>query len=257
MADFTAQQVREFSSARVKSLNKEELRAAVAALLAEPPGSNEEALLRIESKIDEMKTSFSDELNTKITLLKSEQNEKMNDLKKENLELRECLMQHQRFLESLESQKRADNVLIFGASESNITDGDIVCTTDLEKTKLFFKKIDVQADIVSVSRLGKPLEQGSTKKRPIKVQLAPGTNRADILEKAKSLKDEDTEPYNTVYIKKDQHPLIRKELARLYNVVKTEKEKPVNQTKLVEFNKDTRCVTVDGVVIDRFKIQFF
>ena len=78
----------------------------------------------------------------------------------------------------------------------------------------------------------------------------------DLLEKAKSLKDETDAVLNSVYVRKDQHPMVRKELARLYAVVKSEKEKPVNQGRTVEFNKDTRCVTVDGTVIDRFKIQF-
>ena len=248
--------VRELTTAQVKSLNKDQLREAVSLLMAEPPGSDAEALLRIEGKIDEMKNSISTEISTKIAELKTEQDQKITAIQNENSVLREALMQHQRFLESLESQKRADNVLIFGASEDDIKVGDATYKTDLEKAQMIFDKINSPARIVNVARLGKR-EAGSNKKRPIKVQLAPESDRNDLLEKAKSLKDETDAVLNSVYVRKDQHPMVRKELARLYAVVKSEKEKPVNQGRTVEFNKDTRCVTVDGTVIDRFKIQFF
>ena len=72
----SAQKIRELTTAQLKSLNKDQLREAVSLLIAEPPGSDAEALLRIENKIDEMKGSISTEISTKIAELRSEQDEK-------------------------------------------------------------------------------------------------------------------------------------------------------------------------------------
>ena len=50
---------------------------------------------------------------------------------------------------------------------------------------------------------------------------------------------------------------MRKELARLYEVVRVEKEKAENAGKVVKFNRDRRVVLIDGVIIDQFNCKFF
>ena len=60
--------------------------------------------------------------------------------------------------------------------------------------------------------------------------------------------------YKKVFLKKDQHPDIRQEEKRLYEVFKAERNKPENADKVVVFNRRTRIVTVNGEEIDRFKL---
>ena len=67
------------------------------------------------------------------------------------------------------------------------------------------------------------------------------------------LKDQPEEsPYKSVFLKKDQHPDIRNEEKRLYEVFKAEKKKPENAHVEVVFNRKLRIVTVNGDEIDRF-----
>ena len=53
----------------------------------------------------------------------------------------------------------------------------------------------------------------------------------------KKLKDAPESPKN-VYMKKDQHPLVRRELNHLYDVVKSERDKAENHGRAVEFDKE-------------------
>ena len=58
-------------------------------------------------------------------------------------------------------------------------------------------------------------------------------------------------------LKKDVHPLIRKELNRLREVEKREKEKPENQGLNVYYDGTRREVVVNGNVVDKFRPSFF
>jgi hypothetical protein len=82
--------------------------------------------------------------------------------------------------------------------------------------------------------------------------------RKNVIESAKKLSKSNDELMKTVFIKKDTHPAIRKEYARLHKVEKEEKDKPENQGRAVYFEKETRSIKVDDVVIDKFGlISFF
>ena len=63
--------------------------------------------------------------------------------------------------------------------------------------------------------------------------------------------------YEKVYVKKDVHPLIRKEFSRLKDVEKREREKPENQGLNVRYDGTRREVTVDGKIIDKFRPTLF
>ena len=65
------------------------------------------------------------------------------------------------------------------------------------------------------------------------------------------------ERYSRIYIKKDIHPAVRKELGRLRKVAKEENEKAANQGHKIEYDHKNRVVTRDGIVIDRFLPKFF
>ena len=79
--------------------------------------------------------------------------------------------------------------------------------------------------------------------------------RDNVLRNAKKLKDLPEESqFKKVFLKRDQHPEIRNEEKRLYEVFKAEKNKPENGDKAVLLNRRTRVVTVNGEEIDRFKL---
>ena len=89
-------------------------------------------------------------------------------------------------------------------------------------------------------------------RRPLKVVLANADDRKGVLDNAHRLKDSDT-AFRYVYVKKDVHPLVRKELDRLREVTKREKERPENQGKNVRYDFSERKVYVDDVVVDSFR----
>jgi hypothetical protein len=60
-----------------------------------------------------------------------------------------------------------------------------------------------------------------------------------------------------VYIKKDTHPGIRREMKRLRDTEKREKEKPENQGRTVTYDWKACCVKVDGIIVDSYRPSFF
>ncbi len=60
-----------------------------------------------------------------------------------------------------------------------------------------------------------------------------------------------------IYLKKDTHPAIRKEQARLRMREKEEKDKPCNAASNISYDWKNRVLLRDGVVIDRFSPKFF
>ena len=94
----------------------------------------------------------------------------------------------------------------------------------------------------------------SARPRVLRVKLKHAHERIQIAQNSKLLKDKPT-PWNKVYVKKDVHPQIRKEFARLKNVEKFEKEKPENHLRVVTHDSSTRSVLVDGHVVDKLRPQ--
>ena len=60
-----------------------------------------------------------------------------------------------------------------------------------------------------------------------------------------------------MYIKKDIHPVVRKEIGRLRKKAKDEKAKAENVGATIVFDAKNRTVTRNGVIIDRFTPKFF
>ena len=92
--------------------------------------------------------------------------------------------------------------------------------------------------------------------RPILVVVENQQRRQAILDKAKNLKG--AEPlFSHIYIKKDIHPAVRKELVRLRKREKEERERPENQGTNIKFDPEQRVLLRDGVIIDRYAPSFF
>ena len=183
----------------------------------------------------------------------------VNKVKEENQQLREALMQHQRYLENLEAEKRSCNVVFLGVPENELTvteNGGTTTTIREEEEKLsrilhVMQRGNVQ--IKEFQRLGK-FYPG--KNRVILAKLQSKQDRDHLLENSTKLKATGG-CFSSIYVKKDVHPLVRKELERLRKVEKREKDKPENQGLNVHYNAANREVIVNGIVIDNFKPSFF
>ena len=117
----------------------------------------------------------------------------------------------------------------------------------------------------SIERLGKPRRSDRSilvdkapprGPRPIKITLSRASDRKQILTDAKKLENFQ-EPFSRIRMKKDTHPAIRKEFARLREIEHKEKDKPENQGKVVEYDHRRRAVLVDGQIVDSFQPVFF
>ena len=112
-----------------------------------------------------------------------------------------------------------------------------------------------------VSRLGKRRVVDATNEnarpprpRPIMVSLDTAADTRQVMDNCKKLAE--VEAYKKVYIKRDTHPLIRKEWGRLRSLVKTEKEAPINQGCEIKLDYKNKVVTRDGTIIARFQSPF-
>ena len=186
-------------------------------------------------------------------------------------------MQHQRFLESLDAKQRRGNIIITGLPETplvekvptqNEGDGtsdseettEVTHDTDEDKVNCILAKIGAASEIDECTRLGKVRSgnegQRGPPKRALKVTLVNPESQKEILEKAKALKEEGG-LFERVFIKRDMHPMVRREFNRMREVEKAEKEKPENRGRDVRYDPVKRTLSVNGVVIDQFKPQFF
>ena len=157
-------------------------------------------------------------------------------------------------------------MIITGLSEDEPLDGDqdengvvIKISSDRDKVQQIFTKIGQGSTGVSnVEKLGQKqtARDGRIPIRAVKVSLEEAGSQKLLVTNSKKLKDY-SEPYNKIFVKKDIHPGVRREFNRLRQSEKTEKDKPENLNRTVEYDHVTRTVTVDGVVVDRFRSSFF
>ena len=82
------------------------------------------------------------------------------------------------------------------------------------------------------------------------------TQRDSILRMAKNLKNAGFS-LSRIYVKKDVHPAVRKEAARLRHKEREEKDKSENVGVNIVYDWKNRVMLRDGVVIDRFTPNFF
>jgi hypothetical protein len=185
---------------------------------------------------------------------------KVSRLEQENNTLKEALGSQQRFLESVDFDRRRHNLIITGLSETSDllhTESGVALSTDQDKIEHILGVIG-QADIEvnKIQRLGDQSTNHRSWPRPIKVVLTNDTDRKKILQAAKHLKTTNDQ-LAKVYLKRDTHPGIRKEMNRLRDVEKKEKAKAENQGRNVRYDPKQRCVMVDDVVIDTYQPSFF
>ena len=104
-----------------------------------------------------------------------------------------------------------------------------------------------------IKRLGKARDDG--KPRPVLVTMPDEESCTSALKQAPSLKNADNN-FAGIRVKKDVHPAIRREWARMFRSEEIEREKPENQGCKIEFDRRKRQILKDGEVIDTFQAHF-
>jgi len=243
----------------LKKVSKEDIAKIVASY--QPPTQDE--YQELKTLLQNGQTFYQDEMK-KINTAMEKMNtslgrippleKKVSDLEDENTKLHKIVTNQQSFIEMVDGQFRQKNVVIVGVSE----DVDGLGETDIEKVKAVLTAIGKEgnADGVVLKRLGLANERNQ---RPILATFGSNEERNSIKENAKKLKNvtgDNEALLKEIYINKDIHPAIRRENGRLNKVAKEEKEKPENQGVDIVYDRKTRTVTRNGLVIDRFKLDF-
>ena len=96
---------------------------------------------------------------------------------------------------------------------------------------------------MDIQRIGRP----SSGNRPLKVTIANNNTQKEILDKAKSLKN--NQNLRNIYIQKDHDVITRKENGRLRSALKTLRQDKVDSNVTMEYGK----IKVDGETIDFFR----
>lgn len=238
-----ADTVRALVPGEINKMTNPQLKKALATLInadASQQPSNNDLLDEIRSLKDEVKAMAG--IKQKVDVLSERLDQAFN-----------IITQQQLFLESLDNKERRNNLIITGVSE----EVDAIGSTDVEKVQNVIAATGYQltSDPASweIKRLGRENEQ---KKRPLLVVVGDGHQRNEILRKAKNLKSSDG-VMSSVYVKKDVHPAVRKEMARLRRREKEEKEKPGNVGVTIVYDWKKRVLLREGSIIDKFSPNFF
>lgn len=158
----------------------------------------------------------------------------------------------QKFLETLDARNRRENIILTGVEEKDNAMG----AGDVAKVQSVLQAAgvtDCDPTTWEMMRLGQPDER---KKRPIRIKVRSEAERDKILRQAKQLKGAGR-LYSSIYINKDLHPAVRKELKRLRDREKEEKNKPENAGVNIMYDWRNRVLLRDGDVIDKYSPSFY
>lgn len=236
-----------------------------------------EKLDAIESTLNNLEDSVTG-INKRCDFLEAENEKRKNEnlflsnenaeLRKEILILKNISLDHQSFLEKLDGDKRAMKLIITGVDDRTPLNDK---HSDIEKCIHIFDKIGVKVkdEDMTMMRLikkdksstmshgsgsasGTSLYGSGIPPAPILVTFKNSELRKRILKDSKVLKEKGVE-YSKIFIKKDTHPIVRKEWGRLYSVLDEEKKKPANIDAKIEFDQKNRIITRNGIKIDSWQ----
>ena len=243
----------------IYNLKKDELREIVLAIqdkdTSENDTNSENDQGHTEGEDTDDVMSILKEILTEVKKYNEEKNaikQSINELKEENKKLTDALMAQQRFLEILDTERRANKLIAFGVPETDFTAEGVTAASDDAKVKMVLQKIGHDVEITKTRRIG---QQNDDKIRPIEVVLQDVTKRQGILNDAKKLKD--MAAFKDINIRKDSHPAVRKEWRRLKEAEEAEKARNENVGKNVRIDYRTRVLYVDDVIVDRFNAKLF
>ena len=173
----------------------------------------------------------------------------------------------QKTLEDLQHDKRVKNLVITGVPEPQGDNSD-GRKEDQSTIEAIFAAVDCTAvKPHQIKRLGvkrNPLSpnngeeaghnQTTPPARPLLVTLSTAADARRVLNKRHALKNNAT--FAKVYVKKDEHPLVRKEWSRLRAVARKEKAAPINVGCMIKLDYQKKAVTRDDVIIQEFVSPF-
>jgi gas vesicle protein len=117
--------------------------------------------------------------------IREEFDPQIRELQEENKDLRTVVSKQQAFIEQLDINQRANNIIISGLPEDDsLNSDDQTAYTDEDKCEMVLSAIDSTAEIQEIFRLGK---RNPTTVRPVKVTLCRSSDRVDIISKASLL----------------------------------------------------------------------
>ena len=251
MASTQLSELRGMQRTQLQRKNKDELIDAVLALAAQ---DEKDSLTEITKKLTDVMTEL-DALKRLVTSPESSTNKKIAALEAQLEKQDEVIAKHQMYLESLDRKEREANLVILAVPDENEALDHAV--TDEDKFGKVWAAMGAGTLHGSHRRLGRLTENGAARRaRPILVTLRDKTLRSNILDHARSLKNQN-EPYKKTYVKKDVHPTVRKEWQRLREVERKEKERPENVGCMICLDTRERKLYRDGCVIDSWKPQPF
>ena len=141
----------------------------------------------------------------------------------------------QRFLEAMNGRERRLNLVITDEDKvRNVIEATGYCET-------------FNSAVWELKRLG---QQDDRKRRPLLAVVEDGRVRNEIVKGAKNLKSVQG-PWSRVYLKKDVHPVIRQEMARLRTREREETDQPANAGRDVTTQRRV-LLLIDDNIIDRF-----
>ena len=241
----------QFTSVRV-----EELRGSVQ-LMDDKMNAIDEKITGYRQELDQVKKKQND-LDHEIHILRSlpQRDERLINVE-ERLELyvqdiNEQLEYHQRFIESVDNKTRDKNLIFHGVPENASCE---LGSDDAEKVMSVIKKTGYMGDIdnINTARLGATVGN-QARPRPILVKVDNHEVQKQLLMKAKQLRNEIG--FSRIYIKKDLHYTVRRELNRLKRREMQEKCNLINEGEDIKFNWNKRIMTINGMIVDKFKPSF-
>ena len=174
--------------------------------------------------------------------------------------MKETVAAQQKTLENLQQDKRAKNLIITGIPEPEGS-GKEARTSDESAVDNLLAAVEcVGISPSRVTRLGRKLEErveGENQRpppRPLLVSLNTVMDVRSVLRKTNMLKNNPT--LSNVYVKRDEHPLVRQEWKRLRIVARKEKDAPINAGCLIKVDYQKKAVTRDGEIIQEFVSPF-
>ena len=206
----------------------------------------------IQDSVQDIKTSINQQLGT----LQNKMNIMEEQLKKEmskNEQLTSIIVNMQRSINQIDSDKRVTNVIINGLSEEEIISEETnePLGDDKDKFQALVHKIGI-ADIddaskdFEFSRIGNP---ANGKTRLLKINVGSKEMRDKICEQSKKLKLL-PDPWKKIYINKDVHPVYLKENQRIRKAMQELKKVPGYEHQTGRVKLENGKLTVDGRVVD-------
>ena len=199
-------------------------------------------LSQIETKMNEQQAAT----DNRIMLLENKCQQYENKIET----MSQIIVNIQSSINSQDSQTREKHIIVSALPENEMTfDDGPTLNTDPEKLDYIINNVISVDDGCDTSeftfeRVGM---ERPDKPRLLKVGVLSKENRNKILQKSPSLRSK-VEPWKKVFIKKDLHPVYRKENSRILKKMKELKE---NNPPETEIRIENGALLVNGNIVDR------